>query len=94
MPYGFGDDCGEEAEKRRQAGSYQFGFCYQDQGIPQKQKGQEKEFGIQIDSLADTVNFVVLPVIIMISLGMTSVIDVIIYMLFDRTIFGNVWRIS
>lgn len=46
-----------------------------------KRTQEEKEFGIQIDSLADTVNFVVLPVIIMISLGMTSVIDVIIYML-------------
>ena len=46
-----------------------------------KRTQEEKEFGIQIDSLADTVNFVVLPVIIMISLGMTSVIDIIIYML-------------
>lgn len=47
-----------------------------------KRTKEEKEFGIQIDSLADTVNFVVLPVIIMISLGMTSPLDIIIYMLF------------
>ena len=42
----------------------------------------EKEFGIQIDSLADTVNFVVLPVVIMLSLGMYSIIDIIVYTIF------------
>ena len=47
-----------------------------------KRTKEEKEFGIQIDSLADTVDFVVLPVIIMLSLGMTSIIDIIIYALF------------
>ena len=47
-----------------------------------KRTKEEKEFGIQIDSLADTVNFVVLPVVIMLSLGMTSIIDVVIYALF------------
>ena len=47
-----------------------------------KRTKEEKEFGIQIDSLADTVNFVALPVVIMLSLGMTSVVDVIIYALF------------
>ena len=47
-----------------------------------KRTTEEKEFGIQIDSLADTVNFVVLPVVIMLSLGMTSIIDVVIYALF------------
>ena len=39
-----------------------------------KRTKEEKEFGIQIDSLADTVNFVVLPVVIMMSLGMTSIL--------------------
>lgn len=43
---------------------------------------EEKEFGVQIDSLADTINFVVLPVIIMLCLGMTSIIDIIIYIIF------------
>ena len=43
---------------------------------------EEKEFGIQIDSLADTVNFVVLPVVLMLSLGMTSVTDLVIYIIY------------
>ena len=47
-----------------------------------KRSNEEKEFGIQIDSLADTVNFVVLPVVIMLSLGMYSIIDIIIYSIF------------
>ena len=47
-----------------------------------KRSEAEKEFGIQIDSLADTVNFVVLPVVIMLSLGMYSIIDIIIYTIF------------
>lgn len=47
-----------------------------------KRTEEEKQFGIQIDSLADTVDFVVLPVVIMISLGMTHLVDVLIYMLF------------
>ena len=47
-----------------------------------KRTEKEKEFGIQIDSLADTVEFVVLPVVIMLSLGMDSIIDVIIYAIF------------
>ena len=47
-----------------------------------KRNIEEKEFGIQIDSLADTVNFVVLPVVLMLSLGMTSLIDICVYILF------------
>lgn len=47
-----------------------------------KRTEEEKNFGIQIDSLADTVNFVALPVIIMLSLGLSSIIDIIIYMIF------------
>lgn len=46
-----------------------------------KRTKEEKEFGVQIDSLADTVNFVILPVIIMFSLGMTSLIDIFAYVL-------------
>ena len=38
-----------------------------------KRTEAEKEFGIQIDSLADTVNFVVLPVVIMLSLIETNI---------------------
>ena len=47
-----------------------------------KRTEEEKEFGIQIDSLADTVNFVVLPIVIMLSLGMTSIFDICVYILF------------
>lgn len=47
-----------------------------------KRTKEEKEFGIQIDSLADTFNFVALPVVIMLSLGMYSIIDIIIYCIF------------
>lgn len=47
-----------------------------------KRTEAEKEFGIQIDSLADTVNFVLLPVVIMLSLGMYSIIDIIVYTIF------------
>ncbi len=47
-----------------------------------KRDKEEKEFGIQIDSLADTVNFVVLPVVIMMSLGMISIYHVVVYAFF------------
>ena len=47
-----------------------------------KRTDEEKEFGIQIDSLADTINFLALPVVIMLSLGMTSIIDICVYILF------------
>ncbi len=47
-----------------------------------KRTKEEKEFGIQIDSLADTVNFIVLPIVIMLSLGMNSIIDIVVYTLF------------
>lgn len=47
-----------------------------------KRTEEEKEFGIQIDSLADTVNFIVLPVVIMLSLGMNSLLEIVIYTLF------------
>ncbi len=47
-----------------------------------KRTKEEKEFGIQIDSLADTFNFVALPIVIMLSLGLNSVIDLIVYTIF------------
>ena len=47
-----------------------------------KRNKEEKEFGIQIDSLADTVNFLCLPVIIMLSLGMNNLFQIIIYIIF------------
>lgn len=42
---------------------------------------EEKEFGIQLDSLADTFNFLAVPVIIMLSLNMHSVFDILAFML-------------
>lgn len=47
-----------------------------------KRTEEEKEFGVQLDSLADTVNFVVLPIIIMLSLGLTTILDLVIYAFF------------
>ncbi len=43
---------------------------------------EEKQFGIQIDSLADTVNFVVLPVIIGLSLEKPNILVILIYVLY------------
>lgn len=47
-----------------------------------KRTEEEKQIGIEIDSLADTVNFIVLPVVIMLSLGMNNIIELIIYTIF------------
>ncbi len=47
-----------------------------------KRTKEEKEFGIQIDSLADTINFLCLPVVIMLSLGMDTIVDLVIYGIF------------
>lgn len=60
-----------------------------------KRTDQEKEFGIQIDSLADTFNFIVLPVVIMLSLGMNAIWDFAIFAFFimcgiSRLAFFNV----
>lgn len=46
-----------------------------------KRTKEEKEFGIQLDSLADTFNFLAVPVIIMLSLNMHSVFDILAFML-------------
>lgn len=47
-----------------------------------KRTEMEKEFGIQIDSLADTINFLAVPIVIMLSLGMTAWYEILVYMLF------------
>ena len=41
-----------------------------------------KRFGIEIDSLADTINFVVLPIVIFFNMGMNSWYHIIIYVLY------------
>ena len=47
-----------------------------------KRTEKEKKFGIQVDSLADTVSFGVLPVVIGICMGFTSKLHVVIYILY------------
>ena len=47
-----------------------------------KRNDKEKELGIQLDSLADTVNFLCLPVVIMMSLGMCELLHIVVYTLF------------
>lgn len=43
-----------------------------------KRTDEEKEFGIQLDSLVDVFNFIVFPVVILLSLGMTKIYDIVI----------------
>lgn len=47
-----------------------------------KRSNEEKEFGIQIDSLADVISFIILPIIIGYSLGLTQWYHVIIFAIF------------
>ena len=47
-----------------------------------KRTEEEKAFGIQLDSLADTFCFLAVPVVFMLSLGIVSVPATIIYALF------------
>lgn len=47
-----------------------------------KRTDEEKKFGIQIDSLVDTVSFGVFPVIIGICMGFTSKINIVIYVIY------------
>ena len=50
-----------------------------------KRTDKEKEFGIQLDSLADTVSFVVFPVIILLSITNFSISGILIAMLYAFT---------
>lgn len=47
-----------------------------------KRTEREKKFGIQIDSLADTVSFGVFPVVLGICMGFTSRMNIIIYIIY------------
>lgn len=47
-----------------------------------KRTEKEKEFGIQIDSLADTFCFIVVPIVIMLAIGMNNWYHIIIYSYF------------
>ena len=47
-----------------------------------KRTKEEKEFGVQLDSLCDTFCFLAVPVVFMMSLGMTNLVTVIICTIF------------
>jgi len=44
-----------------------------------KRNKEEKAFGVQIDSLADMINFVAAPIVLALSLGLSSWYDLMIY---------------
>ncbi len=47
-----------------------------------KRSDLEKKFGIQIDSLVDTVSFGVFPIVLGISMGFTSKLNILIYIIY------------
>ncbi len=47
-----------------------------------KRTEEEKMFGIELDSIVDTMSFIALPICIFISMGLVQLWDVIIFMLF------------
>lgn len=47
-----------------------------------KRSEEEKKFGIQIDSLVDTVSFGVFPIVLGICMGFTSKLNIIIYIIY------------
>lgn len=47
-----------------------------------KRTEEEKQFGIELDSLVDVVSFIALPVCIFVSMGLTHIWDIVIFMLF------------
>lgn len=48
-----------------------------------KRSDMEKEFGVQIDSLVDVISFGILPIIIFINLELTSIFNIIIFILYS-----------
>ena len=56
-----------------------------------KRTEQEKQFGVELDSLADLIAFIMFPIIIFYSLGLHSIINVIIFILFA---LGGVIRLA
>lgn len=47
-----------------------------------KRTKEEKQFGIELDSLVDVVNFIALPIALLINLGLIEIYHLIIYMFF------------
>lgn len=56
-----------------------------------KRTEQEKQFGVELDSLADLIAFIMFPIIIFYSLGLHSIINIIIFILFA---LGGVIRLA
>ncbi len=56
-----------------------------------KRTEQEKQFGVELDSLADLIAFIMFPIIIFYSLGLHSTINIIIFILFA---LGGVIRLA
>lgn len=56
-----------------------------------KRTEQEKQFGIELDSLADLVAFIMLPIIIFYGLGFTNTVNIIIFILFA---LGGIIRLA
>ena len=56
-----------------------------------KRTEQEKQFGVELDSLADLIAFIMFPIIIFYSLGLQSIINIIIFILFA---LGGVIRLA
>ena len=56
-----------------------------------KRDKAEKEFGIQLDSLADTFCFIAVPVVIMLAIGMNNWYHLIVYIYF---VIGGVTRLG
>ncbi len=47
-----------------------------------KRTAEEKQFGIELDSIVDTMSFIALPVCIFIAMGLTQIWDIVIFMFF------------
>ena len=46
-----------------------------------KRTAEEKQFGIELDSIVDTMSFIALPVCIFIAMGLTQIWDIVIFMI-------------
>ena len=52
---------------------------------------EENQFGIQIDSIIDVINFGVTPIVIAVSIGMNEAIDIVLFLLY---IFAVTMRLA
>lgn len=52
---------------------------------------EENKFGIQIDSIIDTVNFGITPIVIAVSLGMNTYVDIFLFLIY---LFATTMRLA